>query len=191
MDRRSTTPTAALRHRGPGRSAGRLPHQPRGRAALRRRRGPRPRRLVDAPAARRCSSWWRPVPGTLARSVLARHADVLVGSARYVLVGSPPPSVPCTLSTSRSSRRSTFASRPEPDDDRTGPVPPLPPDRSWSASPSCRGCPALAWCWPTSCSTTSRSASPSVPPTGGSRSSSAWRDHRSSRCWCPSTSRRR
>ena len=61
---RCTTRARVLRAGRPGRPAGRLPHQPRGRAAVRRGGGPGPRRVVGASWAGPTRSWWsRPAPG--------------------------------------------------------------------------------------------------------------------------------
>ena len=145
---------------GAGRAAGRLPHQPRGRAAVRRRRRPGARRAggtssvgpIPSPSSRPAAG-----PGTLARAVLAAAPGVR--SARCATCSSSgPPAL-------RDRQREHLAARRR--RERSA-FPPATPTTSTARAPSAGSVRVVvlagraadaprspASCSPTSCSTTS------------------------------------
>ena len=147
----------------PGRGApagrGRLRHQPRGRAAVRRAGRPGPRPVVAlarraGPVRRRGG---RCRAGPPRRRCAARRTGLLGGAAvraRRAFRGSPgpPARAPDRRTGGRGARpfgpRRPATSRPSPS---TG------VGRSWPRSTSSRRSASAAWCSPTSCSTTCRS----------------------------------
>ena len=195
--RRGARSTATAASTPPAAGAGRrrrLPHQPRGRAAVRRGRGRRPRRRVGASSAGPTRSWWsRPAPA----------------AARSPAPCSPPPRRArrrCATSASsgrrRCGRRSTSYLPLEPAANVFGAVVPGDdpdddgrviaghrPGRRQPRRPAARPVPAS--CWPTSCSTTSRSGSLERTAGGWSRgAASAPTAERWSRCSCRRAGRR-
>ena len=183
-----------LRDRRPGRTPGRLPHQPRGRAPVRRGRRPGPRRVVggDGPA--------RPVRGGRGRG---GHGD----AGPHGAAGEAGLREGAALRARRAIGGAAGGARTLPRADptvvRARPGPPrrrrhraAEPGRAWvrssSAWASCRRSTGRWSCSPTSCSTTWPSASSTEASDAGRRcgSGSTARRCASPRCWSrPRTTR--